>query len=73
MYFPVCQAQCWAAETLMMEIFDSKRRAFAGIGLEGLWVLDYVLLAGLAYSIRNWRHLQLVTSLLVLPGMVAIW
>lgn len=65
--------QCWAAETMMMEIFDSKRRAFAGIGLEAPWVIDYVLLAGLAYLLRNWRHLQLVISLLLLPALTAIW
>ena len=57
-----------------MEMFDSQRRAFAGIGLEAFWVFDYILLGGLAYWIRNWRHLQLVISLAILPAaFVAIW
>ena len=52
--------------TLMMELFDSDRRAFAGICLEFGWLAVYFLPLPLAYLAQDWRVFQLVGSLLPL-------
>ena len=55
-----------------MELFDSKHRAFAGIGIEFMWVVSYMYLVLLGYFIKDWRTLVLVVSLTNLVWLVHI-
>ena len=66
------QACLSVAFTQMIEMFDSKRRAIVGIGLEYLWVLGFFYVAGMGYFVRNWRHLQLILSLTAATGLINI-
>jgi len=61
-------ANCNSGLTYLMELFDSKRRAFAGIGLEMQWISCYLLLPLMAYYIQDWRIFQIVIS-----SASAIW
>ncbi len=40
----------------------SNWKTWLGIGFEFPWALAYTTLPGIAYYVRNWRHLQLVIS-----------
>ena len=60
-------------ETLMVELFDSSRRTFAGIGLEVMWIALYLALGLLGYLAHNWRTFQLVTSLFCFIWFFYIW
>lgn len=58
---------------LCMELFDSKRRTFAGIGMEFQWIACYLVLALLAYFIPDWRHLQIVISAASAVWVIFFW
>lgn len=59
--------------TMCMELFDTKRRTFAGIALEYQWVACYLSLPLLAYFITDWRHLQIVISAASAIWIVFFW
>ncbi|KAM9737184.1 solute carrier family 22 member 13-like [Menidia menidia] len=48
----------------------TKRRMLAGISTDYAFGLGYMLLAGVAYVIRDWRHLQLAISA---PGVLLVF
>lgn len=54
---------------MTMELFLTKKRARAGTFIELMIGVVVMALAGLAYLLRNWRHLQLAISL---PSLLAI-
>ena len=56
-----------------MELFDSKRRAIAGISLEFQWIFCYLTLPILAYYIADWRTLQIIMSLSSAIWIIYIW
>ncbi|XP_072032143.1 organic cation transporter protein-like [Amphiura filiformis] len=51
------------------EMFSPSKRAFAGIMLTNFWASGMMALAGIAYLLRDWRHLQLAISL---PSLLTI-
>ena len=67
------QASALTGLIIVMEMFDSSKRAFAGIGLETFWVINYVLLPLMAYYLRDWRHLELTISAVVFVWIIFIW
>ncbi|XP_038073511.1 organic cation transporter protein-like [Patiria miniata] len=54
---------------MVTEMFSPSRRAFAGILLTLFWSSGIMSLAGLAYLLRDWRHLQLTITL---PSLLTI-
>ena len=54
---------------MAIELFMPKHRPMAGAILECFWGAAVMGLAGLAYLLPNWRHLQLAISL---PSIVAV-
>ena len=54
----------------LLELFDSKHRAFVGMGSEYLWICAYVYVGVMGYFVRYWRHLQLVLSLTSALGLL---
>ncbi|CAH1796652.1 unnamed protein product [Owenia fusiformis] len=54
---------------LACELFVSRQRTTAGIGVQLLWALGMMLMAVFAYFIRDWHYLQLAFSL---PGLLCI-
>ena len=73
LYSIMLQAVCLSGVLLMMEIFDSDRRAFVGIGLEFLWLWVYAWLPLLAMYIVNWRYFQLIISLVSSIWIIYYW
>lgn len=57
---------------LVMELVGGKWRTIAGISYLLPVSLSYALIAGMAYFIRDWRHLQLAISLPGL-GFLSLW
>lgn len=58
-----------SAFVLACELFPVKQRTMAGMmGLQ-YWSVGMVLLSGIAYVTRNWRHLLIITSL---PGLLVV-
>lgn len=45
-----------------VEMVGPKWRVFAGIVIEYFWAFGYVLIAAIAYGIRDWRMLALAIS-----------
>lgn len=58
---------------LCMELFGSKRRTFAGIGLEFQWIACYLTLPVLAYLLTDWRHLQIAISAASAIWVIYFW
>ncbi|XP_033634576.1 organic cation transporter protein-like isoform X1 [Asterias rubens] len=54
---------------MVTEMFSPSRRAFAGILLTLFWASGIMSLSGLAYLLRDWRHLQLAITL---PSLLTI-
>ncbi|XP_046582115.1 organic cation transporter protein-like [Haliotis rubra] len=48
---------------LAMEFVGPSRRTFAGVVVEYFWTVGLFLLTGLAYLIRQWRHLRLALGI----------
>lgn len=59
--------------TEIMELFDSKRRAVAGISLEFQWIFCYLTLPILTYYITDWRILQIALSVVSAIFIVYFW
>jgi len=55
------------------ELFPAVYRTFAGTVIEMFWVAAWMLLALLAYLIRDWKYLQLAITLLGVPTIPLIW
>ena len=55
-----------------MEVMDSNKRLFLSNALFISWAVGYFLLASWAYLLRDWRHLQLCLSLLLLLNIPAV-
>lgn len=61
---------CTVFSSLGTEWTCTKRRMLAGIMTDYAFGLGYMLLAGIAYLIRDWRKLQLAISA---PGFLLIF
>lgn len=59
--------------TMCLELFDAKRRTFAGIGLEFQWVALYLSLPLMAYFITDWRTFQIVISVSSIVWILLFW
>ena len=46
----------------MLQFVGGEYNTIIGVGVEFVWVAGWLLLGGLAYSIRSWRHLVLAYS-----------
>ena len=55
------------------ELFPASERTFAGAALELFWAAAWMLLALIAYGIREWRTLQLALSLPFIITVAEIW
>ena len=55
---------------LVAELFLPNFRPYAGAIVECFWGLDVLLVAGIAYFIRDWRYMQLAITL---PSIVAVF
>lgn len=53
----------------LLEMVGGDYKTLVGIGANGFWVTGWMILALLAYFIKNWRHLLLITSL---PGLLGV-
>jgi len=63
------QGTMMPAYVLSCELFPARQRTMAGVILMQVWSVSLVVLAGLAYFVRNWRHLLIITSF---PGVFMI-
>ncbi|CAL1537057.1 unnamed protein product [Lymnaea stagnalis] len=59
-----------SAYTLIMELYVAKHRPFAGAVTECFFGSSIMLLAGLAFAVRDWQHLQILISLF---GVLAVF
>jgi OCT family organic cation transporter-like MFS transporter 4/5 len=53
----------------MCELFSSKMRTFAGLFLQLYWAVGMMIMAAIAYFLRDWRMLQLALSV---PGLLVV-
>ena len=59
--------------TYMLEFVGGKYNTIIGIGVEFMWVAGWLLLGGLAFAIRDWRHLVLCYSAPSLASLILYW
>ncbi|XP_031719142.1 solute carrier family 22 member 7a [Anarrhichthys ocellatus] len=79
--FVVCRALCGVALSglsvigvvLGIEWTDVKHRTLAGIVMSLSWSMGNMLLAPLAYFIRDWRHLTLAVTMPCTAAIIAWW
>ena len=57
----------------VMELVGPSYRMIAGIALELFWACGAIVLALLAYLIRDWRYLNLAVSLPALLFIPYVW
>ena len=55
-----------------MEFVGPSKRVLPGYGIMGFWAVGVMLVAPLAYWLRDWQHLQLASSLFALP-LLSFW
>ena len=58
---------------LGLELFPIEQRTLAGVAVEFFWAFGYVSLIGMAYFIRNWRHLQLAITVPLSLTVLFYW
>jgi Flp pilus assembly protein TadB len=69
----VLQGISLSGYVLVTELFPSHYRTRPGIAIQLFWALGIMVLAGLAYWIKNWRHLQMIISLPSLVLAASYW
>ncbi|XP_076466870.1 organic cation transporter protein-like [Babylonia areolata] len=70
----LCTPGCFAASFVMsVEVVGASRRRWMGYGHMVTWALGMVLLAGLAFLLRDWHYLQLTSGLIALPFLSYYW
>ena len=52
----------FTALVTMLQFVGGEYSTIIGVGLEFVWVAGWLVLAGLAYTLRSWRHLVLAYS-----------
>ncbi|GFN82494.1 transmembrane protein 120a-like [Plakobranchus ocellatus] len=62
-----------SAYTLLMELYRPKDRPFAGVMAEVFFSTSIMVLAGLAYLLRDWQHLQIAINLVPLLTLFYPW
>ncbi|XP_059147188.1 solute carrier family 22 member 3-like [Physella acuta] len=62
-----------SAYTLVIELYVAKHRPFAGVVTECFFGSSVIVLAGLAYLLRNWRHLQIGISVVGVTALAHPW
>ena len=58
---------------LLTEYVGKRHRHVAGTSLWYSWTLALVMLAGLAYGVRDWRNLSIICAATGLPSVLLIW
>ncbi|XP_064619580.1 organic cation transporter protein-like [Lineus longissimus] len=58
---------------LVTELFPSHCRTRPGIAIQFFWAIGIMVLAGLAYWMQNWRHLQMMISVPSLVLAASYW
>ncbi|KAK7107667.1 hypothetical protein V1264_015553 [Littorina saxatilis] len=61
------------AFVMSMELVGPSKRKWTGYGLMSFWSVGMVLLAPLAFWLREWTHLQLTTACLAIPFLSYWW
>nr|KAG5711087.1 hypothetical protein BaRGS_004731 [Batillaria attramentaria] len=56
-----------------LELVGPSKRRWTGYGVMAFWSLGMIILAPIAFFIRDWHYLQLATSLLPLPLLSYWW
>ncbi len=64
------QIVLWAGETLIMELFDSKKKTLVGTALEAPWILSYFALGLMGLYIPEWRHMCIFIALITIPYLI---
>nr|KAG5711037.1 hypothetical protein BaRGS_013771 [Batillaria attramentaria] len=65
---------CFAnAFVIGMELVGPSKRVWAGIVMEIFWSMGMILLAPVAFLLRDWQHLQLATSILPFGFLSYYW
>ena len=55
-----------------MELVGVRWRKDVGVARDLFWVASFLVVAGLAYLIPHWRHLQLALGLLTIPNFAVL-
>ncbi|XP_057338281.1 organic cation transporter protein [Microplitis mediator] len=61
------------AYVIALEMVGPKKRSVAGVGCQLFFTLGYILTAGFAYYIRDWRYLQIAITLPSFAFLVYWW
>ena len=71
---------CWAEDVvtftdvdvtiIVMGVVGVRWRKDVGVARDFFWVASFLVVAGLAYFIHHWRHLQLALALFTIPNLV---
>ncbi|GFR96367.1 solute carrier family 22 member 4 [Elysia marginata] len=59
--------------TLVIELYQPQHRPYAGVIVELFFSSSIMILAGLAYAIRYWRHLQITVALIPMVTVIYPW
>ena len=58
---------------MIMEMFPPEKRNLAGSLCNVVWAISITLVSPLAYGLPNWRHYQMLVSLICLVMLPAWW